>query len=171
MTTIHGSLDIYDALEEDVRQIIFAEVNAVEPGRLTLNRNLWRGPVVPANDRAQNHEGVWVMLSAGNPSVAYLGANGTEHRPGIQIRIRAGLDAGAYQRGAKLARQCFLAVDQFPPPAFEADGVTPIVPLYVPTTRICDLRSRSSHPLSLGKDEDGHHEWSINVDAVIDGHF
>ena len=169
MSTVHQALDVYDALELDVVNIIVAEVNAVEPGRLTVARNAWTGPVRPANDRAKNHEGVWVLLTGGRESMPFLGGDGTEHRPTLQVRIRSTKSDDGYSAGAKLARQCFLAVDQFPPPAFGPDGVTPIVPAYSPTTNICDLRSRSSAPLYLGLDEDGHHEWSINVEATVFG--
>lgn len=167
MTTVHGALTVLDAFEEDVRQILIAEVNQAFPSRLTANKNIWRGPVRPVNNKAKNHEGVFVLMSAGRDSMPYLAADGTELRPRVQIRVRSSLGSGAYTTGAQLSRHCFFAVDQFPPPAFQNDGTTPIVPVYTPTSPICDLRATSSAPIYIGPDSDGHHEWSINVEGVL----
>lgn len=169
MTVVNDPLDLYDTLEEDVRQIMIAEVNAIEPARLVADKNIWRGPVRPANDNAQNHEGVWVMLSGGRSSMPFQGAGGTEFRPTLNVRFRSGMENGAYTVIAKLARRCFLATDQFPPPAFAFDGVTPIIPAFTPLTNICDMRARSSHPLYLGMDNDGHHELSFTLECVVFG--
>lgn len=167
MSVVHP-FDFYDDLEEDVRQIITTEVNLIEPGRIIINENIWLGPVRPVVDSQLNAEGIWVMVTGGRESLPFMGGGGTEWRPGIQIRIRIGKGNNAYTRGAKLARQIFFSVDQYPPPACREDG-TPLLPVYTPKTKICDFRSRSSHPLYLGVDSDGFHEWAVNVEAILAG--
>lgn len=168
MPVIHENFDIYDALEEDVRQIVFAEVNAVDPGLLVLNQNIWIGPVRPVVDSQENAEGVWIMINGGRESMPFLGGSGTEWMPSFQFRIRGGKGNNAYTRGARISRRVFMAADQFPPPAYKEDG-TALIPLYTPTTNICDIRCRGSHPIYLGMDSDGFHEWSINAEAVVHG--
>jgi len=119
---------------------------------LVLGRSLLVGPVrSPDDDGGVNHKCVFVLVTAGNQSRPIKGG-ADERSPSIQITVRSDPPSAprAFRDGQTLARAVYEAVDQSPPAGY------------------CEVRAVSSHPLYIGEDEEGRHEWTINLLMVVD---
>lgn len=99
---------------------------------------------------------VFVTASGGLPSRALKGnvlGETNERRPMVMVRIRSDGPGSpsAFRDGQTLARECFDALHHNPP-----------------STDYCESESLNSQPSYIGKDEDGHHEWLIQVQLIVD---
>lgn len=132
--------------------LLIAQKIDTDVAGLTLGDNLFAGPIRGADDvGGVAHKAVFVTASGGLFSEPLHDDNRrTLRRPGVQIRIRSDQGAGAFQTGQQLARDVYDTVDQDPPAG------------------ICDVRALDSAPSYLGEDEDGHHEWSINLSLLLE---
>jgi hypothetical protein len=129
--------------------LIAQHIDAALP-ELQLGQNLFVGPVRAADESGGiEHQAVFVLTTGGLFSEPLRHTGKTIYRPSVQIRIRSGMEVGAFQCGQDLANRIFYTVDQNPP----AD--------------LCETRSFDSQPSYLGLDDDGHHEWSINVGVLM----
>ena len=71
--------------------------------------------------------------------------------PQVQVRVRS--DIQQYETGLQLAREIREAINYAAP-----DDLTEFI----------DARTIDSEPNYLGEDEDGHPEWSINVQLTLE---
>lgn len=133
-------------------------VATLHDGSGSSKRNCLAGPV-EAYDRAGvgiPHRAVFVTASGGLPSRQLKGntaGDTNERRPTVNIRIRSSSKgvASAFADGQLLARQVFDALHHNPP-----------------SSSYCESESINSQPSYLGRDDDGHHEWLIVVQLIVD---
>lgn len=114
---------------------------------LTTGTNLFYGPVRPPDNYVPS-EAVFCLKTGGFPPEAVLGKSLENHIKSVQIRVRG--DKMDYSSGQTLAdsiRDAFL-------------GATNV-------TGYFDTRLMQTEPNYLGVDQDGHHEWSINVQLWV----
>lgn len=144
---------------EDYVTAIAAAVPALDVGS-----NIFIGPREAYGDQLKSipHEAVFVNPTGGLPSRPIKGSGRTpplpandlvdERQPVLNIRIRSKPPSvsTAFREGLALARAVYEAVDQKP------------LATYI------EARVRNSHPSYLGRDDDGHHEWVILVELVVD---
>lgn len=142
--------------DEDAVAALITRVETLVAG---ANRNCFAGSV-KAYDRPGPgipHLAVFVSVSGGLPSREFKGTSyGTrlnERRPLLSILVRSGSKGNptAFQDGQTLAREVFEALHHDPP-----------------SSDYCESEALNSHPSYLGRDEDGHHEWLINVQLIVD---
>lgn len=117
---------------------------------LTLRRQVFTGPVRPVAENqttpgAVRAGAVFCLGTGGLQDIPFVdgGQGGAERRPTVQVFVRSTPDD--YDAGRKLADDVFSAVDKSPPAGY------------------FDCRASGSAPFYVGKDDEGHHEWSINV--------
>lgn len=122
-------------------------------------RNCFAGPVEAYTVSGTNripHLAVFVSASGGLSSRQLKGnsaGNTNERHPSVSIRIRSGGKgvASAFQVGQTLARDVFNALHHAPP-----------------TIDYIEAESLNSQPTYLGRDDDGHHEWLVVVQLIVD---
>jgi len=99
---------------------------------------------------------VFVTASGGGPTrpikAGLSGVGIQERHASAQIRIRSDAEAvsGSFSVGQSLAREVFDALH------------------FKPVAGYCEWRAVSSAPLYIGQNEEGQHEWSINLDVIFD---
>lgn len=110
---------------------------------LTLGVEVFNGPVRPEPTRA-----VFCLVTGGiTPEDIVENSGESYHRPRVQIRVRD-------------AQQDFAGGEVF------ATSVRDAVHLQVPAGYI-ECRAVESAPMYLGPDDQGRHEWSINVELLL----
>lgn len=120
---------------------------------LTAGQDLYAGSVQAWDNVAGGipRNAVFVTASGGIVSRPIKGGP-DERRPSLTIQVRN----TDFVTGQTIAREIFDAVDQNPP--------------VMPTSLVdyCDARCLNSQPVYIGRGDDGPHEWSIIVNAVVD---
>ena len=137
-------------VESDIATQIAANVAA-----LTLGTNCFYGPVRPISAK-DGIPGQAVFAAIVAPSAQPIPMRGTDAGTGpdqirahrVQIMIRSKHED--YAGGVALARSV-------------RDGIC-----YRPPSGYDDIEPVQSAPLYLGKDDKGHHEWSLNIDALTE---
>jgi hypothetical protein len=133
--------------DENVRDVIAAAVASLSTGR-----SLFAGAARSADDDdGADHLCVFVLATGGAPSRPIKGGP-DERNPSVQITIRSnppGVER-AFRDGQTLARAVYEAVDRNPPAGY------------------CECRAVASHPLYIGEDSEGRHEWTINLSLIVD---
>ena len=125
-------------------------------GSLILGTNVFAGPVRPWSNTADADggippESVFCLQRGGRADeVFHEGASPSFRHlayPTVQIIVRT--DA-SFQVGQSLAEQIFEVINHKPSAGYVEWAMTTSAPLY------------------LGKEDDQHHEWSMNVSTIID---
>jgi hypothetical protein len=140
--------------DEDVVAALIERVDDLVGGPLPA-RNCLAGPV-EAYGSGIPHLAVFVTASGGLPSLALKGnalGETFERRPTVNIRIRSSARGvpRAFEDGQRIAREVFEALHHNPP-----------------STSYCESESLNSQPSYLGRDDDGHHEWVVVVQLIVD---
>ena len=132
--------------DNDVSGVIAAAV-----GSLVLGENMFLGARRGYADGVIPHKAVFVLADGGQQS-RNLHGYADERHPRVEVRVRSDPPgvAGAFQAGQSLARAVFEAVHLNPPAGY------------------CDSVTTDSAPSYEGVDEDGHHEWIVYVDLIVD---
>ncbi len=127
-----------------------AGVISTAVAELTTGTNLFVGPVRGYDKGRVPHKAVFITAEGGAPSRQF--ALAVEYRPNVDIRVRGDKPSvpSAFSDGQTLARAVFDAVHFNPPSGY------------------CDAQVVNSHPIYIGQDEDGHHEWVITVNLIVD---
>ena len=114
---------------------------------LCVGENLFAGPVQPADpDDLIAHKAVFVVATGGIQPFALHGDCESIRRSNLQVRVRG--EKEAYTEGLLLAREVAAAVD------------------LAPITGYIDVRILDTEPNYLGQDDEGHPEWSVNVEMM-----
>ena len=128
--------DVFDSLNTNI-------------AALTAGTNLFRGKMQPAERSASDPgtpaEAVFVLASGGPPQEAYFAPTTLERRfSGVQCRIRS--DERDFGGGQTLARSVRDALH------------------HKTLAGYIDVRVLETEPLYIAEDNEGHHEWSVNVE-------
>lgn len=111
---------------------------------LTSGTNLFAGPVVVVATGVPD-KAVFILATGGAPPQPFIDGSGQDYcRSAVQIRIRSTTED--FPGGQTLARNVRDFLHKR------------VVSGYV------DIRAREAEPNYLGPDEQGHHEWSVNLD-------
>jgi len=115
---------------------------------LTLGTNLFAGPVRAYVDGTVPHQSVFCLATGGPPPEPFCGdpTNKDFRRSKVQVRTRSNLED--FDGGQTLTRNTRNAIHK------------------ASVVGYVDVEVLESEPNYLGKDEDGHHEWSINVELM-----
>ena len=121
---------------------------------LTAGTNLFSGPVraytiLEAGTVVVPHKAVFCLATGGPPPMSFVnGGSGTDYNWSVvQIRIRSDIGSTSdFADGQTLARAV-------------RDRLHKAV-----VTGYIEIRVRESEPNYLAQDDDGHHEWSINLE-------
>jgi hypothetical protein len=116
---------------------------------LVSGGNVFTGPVRPA-DVAEGPgytptQAIFCLGTGGPPQLPFLGTGDNLIEASVQVRIRSSPGAAAFSGGQALARAVLACLQQ-----------------HIPTGYISFL-VQDSHPNYLAQDEQGCHEWSVNV--------
>jgi hypothetical protein len=114
--------------------------------KLTRGTNLFEGPS-RAPDAQIPHACVFVLATGGAGPQAYADGTTTKLRySSVQITIRSAPRTFAtWQTAARAIRDDLHNVS---------------------ISGYLDVRAQQSEPVYLGEDEDGHHEWTVNLELV-----
>lgn len=133
-----------DALEGDVAAHLATELARV------VGETIFTGPVRKKSDdqalaAAVPDEAIFVLGTGGLADFPLIdgGAFGREARPTVQIWVRS--EPRDYDGGRTLAAETFVAIDKNPPAGY------------------FEARAADSAPAYVRRDDEDHHEWSINV--------
>ncbi len=111
---------------------------------LTLNTNLFAGPVTPDPD-----QGCWVIPTGGPPPERFLGTVPTMKHYNMQVRVRTNKEQ--FPAGRALALEVSDAlIAAVHDSSFDA---------------YLDIKVLQSQPFHLPQDDKGMHQWSQNVEA------
>jgi hypothetical protein len=142
--------------DEDSVAALIARVPILVDGSGGTTRNCFAGSVEAYTRGSMPNQAVFVSASGGLPSKqlkgCFLGST-NERNPTLNVTVRssgAGV-AAAFQTGQTLAREVFDALHHNPPSA-----------------AYCESESLNSQPSYLGRDDDGHHEWMIFIQIIVD---
>lgn len=129
------------------------EVATVIQGNIAemqLGCNLFHGPVRGVSDFIPARSVFCLVTGGPEPSDCHDDDKYISF-PQVQVRVRS--DRQDYDNGVELAR-----------------AITEILHNSAPTeiTNFIDARTVDSEPNYLGEDEDGHPEWSINVQLTLE---
>ena len=132
------------SLEGDVAAHLATELG------LAVGSEIFTGPVRKVSDDqsvggAVPDEAIFVLATGGFADIPVVdgGALGREARPTVQIWIRS--VPRDYDGGRALAASTFVAIDKNPPAGY------------------FESRAADSAPAYIRRDDEDHHEWSINV--------
>jgi len=123
---------------------------------LALGENLFAGPIRVYSTSEDSDSGVppssvFCLMSGGRLDEVFHEGSVSNYRhlsyPTVQIFVRY---ADSFQGGQTLANSIFDAVN------------------HRPTVDYVEWRITTSSPIYLGQEDDQHHEWSINVETIID---
>lgn len=124
---------------------------------LTLGVNLFAGPIRSFATSSDGYSGIPVdsVFCLKRPGLADevfhedVSPSAFRHLafPSVQIFIRS---SSSFQSGQSLADEIFQAVN------------------HKPTAGYVEWKATTSEPLYVGKDDQQHHEWSINISMVVD---
>lgn len=123
---------------------------------LTIGANCFAGPVRGYSEQIP-HKAVFVTLQGGGTSRAILaesptraGRNKEERSVLVQIRVRSDPDGvtGSFQDAQQLAQDVYDLV------------------AYNPLSGYREFNPLAAGPLYIGKDDNGHDEWSMNFEAI-----
>lgn len=110
----------------------------------TADTNLFRGPV-RAPSQYIPHRAIFALATGGRPPQSFLDNSGTDYNfSTVQVRIRS--NEHAFIEGQTIAKA---VRDRL----HKASMVGYI-----------EVRVREAEPIPLGFDEEGHHEWAVNVE-------
>ena len=127
---------------------IATQLSSVIPS-LTLGTNLFAGPIRPFSPSSDAQ--VFCLLRPGRSDEVFHEESSGAFRhlayPSVQVFVRS---ATTFQSGQVLAESIFEAINHKPVVGYVEWSIT------------------SSAPIYLGREDDQHHEWSINVDTTID---
>jgi hypothetical protein len=112
--------------------------------------NLFQGPVRPVKPGHVPAQAVFCLGTGGPPPLIYGNLEGDDiRRSTVQVRVRSG--QADFAGGEELARACLDALQRQKPAGFISFLV------------------RESEPTYLAQDEQGCHEWSLNVECMWKG--
>lgn len=133
-----------DAIESDVASHLATELG------LVVGTDIFVGPVRKVSDDpsvpgAVPDEAIFVLGSGGFADVPIIdgGSYGREARPTVQIWVRSA--PRDYDGGRTLSSSTYAAIDKNPPAGY------------------FEARASDSAPAYVRRDDEDHHEWSINV--------
>lgn len=117
---------------------------AAQLGTLTLQTNLFAGPVRGPDARAPV-EAVFVFSTGGPAPLEHIaGGSGTNHwQPELQIRVRSSKEE--FANGLALARSVTSTLH------------------HATVSGYVEVAARESDPVYLGPDDAGYHEWSVGI--------
>lgn len=143
--------------DEDVVAALVERVTELVDGSGSARRNCYAG-ATQAYDGVDGipHKAVFVTAQSGLPSRYIRGStHGSldERHPVVNIKIRSSSKGvrTAFRDGQALARKVFEALQYSPP-----------------NSNYCDCVAVNSQPAYIGLDDDGHHEWMVNVELTVD---
>ena len=117
---------------------------------LVVGENVFTGPVRKVSDNqaiagAVPDQAIFVLGTGGFPDIPIIdgGDFGREARPTVQIWIRS--LPRDYDGGKTLSSNTYVAIDKNPPSGY------------------FEARAASSQPTYVRRDDEDHHEWSINI--------
>lgn len=120
-----------------------------------LGDDLFLGPVRPVGNGVPARA-IFVLVSAGTEPMQFHGPSARQRidRPQVQIRVRG--DISGFEQGQTDAEEARAALHDAAPPTSTTD----------PLAGFIDCRVVESRATYLGRDDNGHHEWSFNVELM-----
>lgn len=134
--------------EQAILNIIEREVDS-----LSVGNNLFRGPVRPPSKGKIPSEAVFALDTSGLEPQYCIGDKTGQALLFTFVQVRVRGCPNDYSGGRDLADKVLTSFHDYPKNPIEG---------------LMNIQPRESSPIYLGQDDTEHHEWSMNLEVLVD---